>query len=86
MNLLCWIFGHKPPEYAEKGWWSPGEKYARRLAGCGGDATGRDHYIVICECARCGKNFNACRIHLPKDSYKVWETTKAKENSNAGQR
>lgn len=64
MGLLCSIFGHKPPVYRQKGWWSPGEEYAavilREV-----DGIGRQHAEVRGDCARCGELFLICRVHLP---------------------
>lgn len=67
MNLLCKIFGHKPPIYASKGWWSPGEEYAKVNPNIAIDRTGRKHAKVYAECPRCHSNFRLCRIHLPKE-------------------
>jgi hypothetical protein len=58
------MFGHQPPVYARKGWYSPGEEYGR-VRKCGVDGIGREHAIVEAECARCRKIFNVARIHLP---------------------
>lgn len=69
-NILCLIFGHKPPVYAKKGWFSPGEEYAKKVIIGEHDGVGRTHAAVICECARCDKNFKICRIHIPKIKYK----------------
>lgn len=62
MNLLCRWFGHQPPVYAAKGWYSPGEEYARVLPG-GEDGMGIRHDRVESECPRCGEKFILCRIH-----------------------
>lgn len=64
MGLLCSIFGHKPPVYRQKGWWSPGEEYATVILR-GVDGIGRQHAEVRGECARCGEQFLICRVHLP---------------------
>ena len=64
MKLLCTLFGHQPPVYAEKGWWSPGEEYGRVIQG-GVDGIGRHHAQVEVECARCHDKFIVSRIHLP---------------------
>lgn len=66
-NLTCKLFGHKPPVYGEKGWWSPGEEYGRVIVGPT-DGTGRVHARVEAECARCGEKFIVARIHLPKEN------------------
>lgn len=66
MKVLCKIFGHKPPIYKQKGWWSPGEEY-----GClrfpYRDNVGRVHCHVFAECARCGDNFTVARVHVVKE-------------------
>lgn len=72
MNLLCWMFGHSPPVYARKGWYSPGEQYGRVIEGAT-DGIGRWHGQVECECARCEKKFIMARIHIPKDTRTVRE-------------
>ena len=63
-NLLCTLFGHQPPVYAEKGWYSPGEEYGR-IKGVFTDGIGQVHAEVVAECARCGKPFLVARVHLP---------------------
>lgn len=64
-NVVCRLFGHKPPVYAKKGWYSPGEEYGQVIVGPT-DGTGRTHATVVGECARCGVQFKVARIHLPK--------------------
>lgn len=64
MSILCALFGHQPPVYAKKGWYSPGEEYAR-VSGDYPDGIGRRHAEVYSECPRCGAEFKLCRIHLP---------------------
>lgn len=64
-RLICNIFGHQPPTCGRKGWWSPGEEYAKvRLDGR--DGIGREHAAVIGECPRCGVIYRVCRIHVPE--------------------
>lgn len=64
-NILCLIFGHQPPVYAKKGWYSPGEEYAKTLY-TGTDGCGREHYLVLATCARCEeKKVTIARIHGP---------------------
>lgn len=65
MSFLCKIFGHKPPIYAEKGWYSPGEEYAK-VEIREKDGLGIIHAVVKSECPRCGEVFKLCRIHLPR--------------------
>lgn len=65
-NILCLLVGHKPPVYARKGWFSPGEEYGKVIEGPT-DGIGRRHARVEAECARCNKTFTVCRIHIPKD-------------------
>lgn len=62
MNILCRLFGHKPPVYADKGWYSPGEEYGR-LRRVGKDGIGRVHAVIECNCARCNEFFIAARVH-----------------------
>ena len=63
-NLLCWAFGHQPPVYAKKGWYSPGEEYGR-VSGGYVDGLDRAHYMLHAECARCGTEFMVARFHGP---------------------
>lgn len=74
MKILCRMFGHKPPVYAPRGWWSPGEQYAHFkyhenslgvVSIARADGTGRLHANVYSECPRCGEEFMLCRIHPP---------------------
>jgi len=65
MKILCKIFGHLPPVYAKKGWYSPGEEYAKVDSNIVTDGIGCRHAIVKSECPRCGEEFKLCRIHLP---------------------
>jgi len=64
MKLLCDLFGHKPPVYAAKGWYSPGEEYAQIVPGRI-DGIDRWHGEVYAECARCQERFMVCRVHIP---------------------
>jgi len=64
MNILCKVFGHKPPVYAAKGLYSPGEEYAKVKIGAT-DGIGRVHARVVGECARCQEEFTVARIHIP---------------------
>jgi hypothetical protein len=66
MNILCKLFGHQPPVYAEKGWYSPGEEYGK-LVPSAVDGMGTCHAKVKAECARCGKEFIVAMVHLPKN-------------------
>lgn len=63
-KLLCRLVGHKPPVYAERGWWSPGQEYAR-LRYPIRDGLNRVHLEVWAECARCEEQFRVCRVHCP---------------------
>ena len=65
MNLLCILFGHKPPVYAKTGWWTPGEQYAKVKVGVI-DGIGRVHGEVNAPCARCSKEFTVALIHIPQ--------------------
>ena len=64
MNIICKLFGHKPPVYAKKGWYSPGEQYGYIDKNIVIDGIGRRHAEVYAECARCGKDFMLVRVHL----------------------
>lgn len=66
MNIICKLFGHKAPVYAERGWWSPGEQYAKRVTNQYMDNIHRVHADVIAECPRCGKEWKICKIHIPR--------------------
>lgn len=72
MSILCKMFGHQPPVYGRKGWWSPGEEYAVVHVQAR-DGIGREHATVNAECPRCGKEFRLCRIHIPR----IRQTTSA---------
>lgn len=65
MSLRCQLFGHKPPVYSRRGWWSPGNEYANPPHSIQIDGTGRVHAVIDGECARCGRTVRLCRIHLP---------------------
>lgn len=65
MALLCKVFGHQPPIYAPKGWFSPGEEYGR-LHAMQVDGIGRVHAEVWFECPRCRQHYKAGRIHIPE--------------------
>lgn len=65
MNILCKLFGHQPPVYAKRGWFSPGEQYGR-ITSSETDGIGRVHCTIASECPRCRKNFMVCRVHLPQ--------------------
>jgi len=70
MNILCKIFGHKPPIYAKKGWYSPGEEYAKVDKNIIKDGVGTQHAKIYSECPRCEEVFMLCRIHLPTTNLK----------------
>lgn len=63
--MFCKLFGHKPPVYAEKGWYSPGQEYMKVQLDAV-DGSGRQHAVIYADCARCGKRFKVGRIHVPK--------------------
>jgi len=65
MNILCKLFGHQPPVYGKKGWWSPGEEYAE-VGNIMIDGIEREHANILSECPRCKSKFKLCMIHLPK--------------------
>ena len=64
INLRCYLFGHKPPVYSERGWWSPGNEYGKIVIGPK-DGVGRVHGKVHGKCARCDENFIMARVHIP---------------------
>lgn len=64
-NILCKIFGHKPPCYAKSGWYTPGQQYGR-IRGRRVDGIGRIHVEIHGHCARCDEEFMVARIHLPE--------------------
>jgi len=64
-NIFCFLFGHQPPIYAKKGWFSPGEEYAKEIRVGPTDGIGRVHAAIVSACPRCGYKFTLCRIHLP---------------------
>jgi hypothetical protein len=64
-EIICKLFGHQPPIYGKKGWYSPGEEYADKIERRGVDGTGRNHGVVYSTCPRCDKQFKLCRIHIP---------------------
>ena len=66
-KILCNFFGHKPPVYAKKGWYSPGEEYAKVDGNIVTDGIDRKHTTVSSICPRCNETFKHCRIHLPKE-------------------
>ena len=63
MSLLCKLFGHQPPSYAKKGWYSPGQEYGSIVLGPV-DGIGRIHCQVYGQCARCDEQFFLARVHL----------------------
>lgn len=65
MNILCALFGHSPPVYRKKGWYSPGEEYGYVVVGAV-DGIGRVHANIRGVCARCETEFTVCRVHLPE--------------------
>jgi hypothetical protein len=74
MSLLCKLFGHKPPVYGKKGWWSPGEEYAKLDSNIIIDGTGRQHAAVYSQCPRCKQHFKLCMIHLPIKEKEIEKT------------
>lgn len=75
-NILCKLFGHQPPVYAQTGWYSPGQEYMKIRKGAI-DAIGREHADIVSECPRCKEIFKIGRIHLPE---RYAETKLIKEN------
>lgn len=63
--ILCKLFGHKPPIYAKKGWYSPGKEYGS-IINIVTDGIGREHAQIQTRCPRCKELFMICRVHLPK--------------------
>jgi len=63
MNILCYVFGHKAPQYAHnKGW--GGYEYCH-LSTPYIDNIKRQHVIITGLCARCEKRFTVGQAHLP---------------------
>lgn len=65
-NLFCYVFGHQPPVYADKGWYSPGEEYAK-IKNIIVDNINRKHAIIYSECPRCGKEYKLCMLIINID-------------------
>lgn len=63
-NILCGIFGHQPPVYAETSWALLGQEYAEVVV-VATDGTGRVHARVVGKCARCSEMFTVARIYVP---------------------
>lgn len=62
MNILCAIFGHKPPQYGGK------PHYAKSPpASIWTDGTGRGHVNLYGACDRCGESFRIVSFHPPKE-------------------
>lgn len=57
--LRCKLFGHTPPMQAST------VSYGR-VIGQGVDHTGCERAVVYATCDRCGEDYLAIRIHLPK--------------------
>jgi hypothetical protein len=70
-NVLCRVFGHKPPAYSAGRGWGGGEYAKVRLAGR--DGIGRQHADVFGECSRCAKTFWVCRVHVPAPPHAAGE-------------
>lgn len=59
MNLLCKLVGHKPQE----GVYSGAEYMAARHRTT--DGIGREHWVLIAQCARCNSTYRAGMLHGP---------------------
>lgn len=62
MSILCKLFGHKPHEHTYSG----GE-YFRISTFRQIDGIGRIHATLYAKCARCGAEYRAGQIHLPRN-------------------
>ncbi len=82
-KTLCILFGHKPPVYAAKGWWSPGESYAHITNICQ-DGIRRKHATIKSECPRCGEKFILCYLHLPSEKSNDSKQHSSKSNNTDG--
>lgn len=67
MNILCKMFGHKPPRLTwENGFPFPGGKtYLKISMPPIVDGVGRQHVYLKGECARCEAEFSAYMAYLP---------------------
>lgn len=61
MNILCRIFGHKTNE----GIYS-GAEYMR-ITWRSTDGIGREHAGLMAKCPRCGQQYGAGSVHLPRE-------------------
>lgn len=65
MSIICYIFGHKMPE------WNNYHKFG----GSEIDGIGREHGYLKCECPRCGEVVSSGMVHMPKKE-STWTQSK----------
>lgn len=61
MNILCEIFGHKPPGYARQ----VGGEYMDFVYFVT-DGIGRRHAVLYGECPRCKEIYEVGKTHIPE--------------------
>lgn len=64
MNLLCKLFGHKPPQYGSHLGWGGFEYMDVRIVTT--DGIGRVHADIVGDCPRCKQSYVVGKIHVPK--------------------
>lgn len=62
MNLVCRLFGHKPPSESST---VGGEYGSIRYSVV--DGIGRQHAELYGECPRCGKEYRVMRTHVRRE-------------------
>ena len=62
MNLLCKLFGHKPPSYTQH----TGGEYYKTQGVTYVDGIGRPHLDLTAACPRCSEIYFAGRVHALK--------------------
>jgi hypothetical protein len=63
MNLLCKIFGHKPPEYGRNKGWGGSEYMDIQIFTT--DGIRREHAYVEGQCPRCEQTYTVGKVHVP---------------------
>ena len=62
MSIICKLFGHRP----QFGWGnSEGHGYFR-VVNYHSDGINTHHAYLICDCERCGVNYQVGKIHIPQ--------------------
>lgn len=65
MNLLCKLFGHKPPQYGAHLGLGGSEYMDVKIYAT--DGIGRVHAYLMGRCPRCEQMYDVGKIHVPKD-------------------